>query len=198
MRNLPYAACACSAGLCMRPKLGFGVPRTRALRGVRSLIGLHSRQPLQGWLGNDGSALFGFEFNHQVNLASGAADLIPRQPYAVGVAQVRFAIVFFQLFGQEDILLFRHGRGGIKTVVGEGVNGHAAVDLDRFFLAFCIEHQPPAESTNAPLARLLHNAVGPHCHHARGYMRFVAFGPGHIQVQPFRPVHRGATRERQQ
>ncbi|MEA1952692.1 MAG: hypothetical protein U9N87_15025 [Planctomycetota bacterium] len=99
---------------------------------------------------------------------------------------------------QEDVFFFWHGRGGIGTVIGKSENRQAAVDLNWFLMAFHIEHQPPTKSTNAPLARMLHNAVCPHCHNARGYLGFVVFRPWHVHVQILRPVHRGAAAKRRQ
>ncbi len=124
-----------------------------------------------------------FESGQQPDLSLGPAHFIPRDPEAIGMAQVGLAVVFVQLVGQEDEFFLGHGH--VRIFVGgvEGVDGKGPVDFDRLALALDIEHHPPAQAAHARPARLTQHGVGPDVGHVVGRQQ-LRFGACPLHVGP--------------
>ncbi len=102
-----------------------------------------------------------------------SANLFPRQPDAVGVADLRFAVVFRKLLRREDILPIRPGVAGLAIGFIEGVDHKRPLDLDGVFLLAIVEHDPSAKAADWSLARLRQHGFAPQGHQLLGLARFV-------------------------
>ena len=128
-------------------------------------------------LGRDHSAAGGFELGYQSQLLLRSADRVPRQPEAVGMAHLRFAVVFFQGLGGKDEL----PQGGqvfhIHASFIEGVDGELPVDSHRLATLLVAEHDPAAKTALRRLALRVPHGIGPHVgqHNGDSWLgRFVA------------------------
>jgi len=131
-------------------------------------IAPESRQGLMGGRAAEHLARLALEAGDQADLSLRAAHLVPGQPNAVGVAQLRLAVVTRPLLGWEDELLLGERPGGIVHRGVEGVDRQRAVHPDRLLVFVAVKHDPPAVAADARLARLAQHRVGPHVAHPRG------------------------------
>ena len=137
--------------------------------------------------GHDRRVLVRFKPGDQTQLAFGSARLVPREPDAVGRAEVAGAEVLFQLFSAIHELLF--GGGVARRAIGvvEGENGQHAIDenelfvLPLLFLFVVVEHDAPGEAADGRLAWLGEHLVGPEGDDAGGCLR-LRFGVPEAQV----------------
>ena len=144
----------------------------------------HAGKQLRGRFGHHRAAGPRLESGDQRDLPLAPADLVPRQPEAVGVSQVGAAVVVRQLLRQEDIFLF--GSGVVRIVAGpvECVDGERPVDDDRL-IAFCgVEEKASAKPAHARPTVLVEHRVGPHRGHAdRPFRLRGACEPGRFALQ---------------
>jgi len=117
--------------------------------------GLPPGQRLVGHLRHHDPALAVFESGDQADLLLRAADLIPREPEAVGMSHFRLAVVVRQLFGQEYVLFPGCHVVRIGVFVVEGEEGECPVDDDRLFPILGVEHDPAAEPPHPAFIRLV-------------------------------------------
>jgi len=89
------------------------------------------------------------------------------------MSQVRLAVVFFKLFGCEDVLSIRLCTSRLAAVFVEGIHDKRAVDLDRLVILFSVEHQPAAEPPHRRMIRLVEHGIRPHGHNLLGHFRLV-------------------------
>jgi hypothetical protein len=121
------------------------------------------------------------EAGHEHQLAFLVADLVPRDPDAVGISQLRLALVLDHLFGGEDELAFRHGVDGIVVGGIEGIDGQGAVDDHGFGVHVAEEGEPSAKPSHARFVCLVEDRIGPDIEHPRGHLG-LRLGAGKVVV----------------
>lgn len=146
-----------------------------------------ARQDLGVDLRSDDVALFRLEACHEADLALQAADFVPGDPDAVGMPDLRLAVVFGQLFFGEDVLAIGGAARAVAVGVVEGEHHQLAFDLDRFVGTSLVKHDAAAKAAHGGLARSVQDRVGPNRHHAVGLAWLCFLGPGDrlAKVEPF-------------
>jgi hypothetical protein len=144
-------------------------PRTgRLLRPAAAPLLIHlggsrdARQQVLGLLADDHLAAGRQEPDDQANLPGRAAHLVPGDPDAVGMTDVRLAVVLGELFLGEDVLPVGLDVVGGPARLIKRVNCQDAIDLDRYVAHRVIEHQTPAEAPRWGPARLAQDGIGPY------------------------------------
>lgn len=172
------------------------LPARHAVRVLGAMLGqgLGAGEHFVALLGDDHPAFARLEAGDQAELAFRPAHLIPRQPEAIGMAELRLAVVLGQLLGEIDELLFRRAVAAVGIGFVEGEHGQGAVDLHRGAAVLTrIEHHPAAEPAHAGQARLREDVVGPDVDHARGRRGLaVVLGTEELVAE----VQRGAAAQR--
>jgi len=137
-------------------------PGASGIGAAGSRLGrLGSGQELLDLFADHGPAFERLEANDQADFSRLAADRIPGNPDAVGMAQLRLAVVLGELVGGEDVFAVGLGVGLGPVLFVEGVYRQRAGDLDRFFLVGFVEHQPGAETARRKLPRRGKHRVAP-------------------------------------
>jgi len=88
------------------------------------------------------------------------------------VAQFRFAVVLLEIFGREHEFPLGQRPPVILVRVVEDKHGQRPVHADGLVALGRIEHEPPAESADARLARLIEHGVGPDFRQPGGRVEF--------------------------
>ena len=132
----------------------------------RRLARLRPRQKLLHLFTDHHAPFDRHEPHDQADLLRLAADRIPRDPHAVRVPQLRFAIVLLHLLGGEYVLAIGSGVGLGSARLVEGVDGQFAGDLDRLVFLVFVKHQPGAEAADRRLSGRVEHRVGPDRHDA--------------------------------
>lgn len=153
--------------------------RNRLYRGRRGgrCVGhrfgrLVAGQRLGDLLAHHHVAFLGHEAHDQAHLALRPPRLVPRHPDAIGVADVRFAIVLGQLLGREHE--FPVGAGFVLAgFLFKSVDHQRPVDLHRLAAGRSVEHQPAAKTATGRLVGMIQQGVGPHRHHLGRRLRIV-------------------------
>ena len=159
----------------------------RLSRGAGQQVRRHLRE--------DSACPLGIEAGDEREFAGWATDLVPRQPHTVRVPQFGLAMVLGKVFGEE----YELSRGTTAFVTAcllvVGIDGESALDFDRLFRAFAVEHQPSADPAYAGLVGLVHDRIGPHGNHPIRNLR--AFS---VERRPCDRLQErvGAARERDQ
>ena len=144
-RHVPYG----------RHGSGFAWPLLR-----RGLAGQHMPRRLA----HRDRASLRFEADDQADFFLRPAHLVPRKPYAVGVADLRLAVMGWKLIRREDVLPVGFRRVAVAAGLVEGIDGQRPLDLDGRFALALVEHQASPESTLRRLIDLGQHGVGPDCH----------------------------------
>lgn len=136
-------------------------------------------------LADDHSSLgFGLEADDQADFLVASAHLIPRQPHAIGMADLRLAVVGGQLLGSEDVLAVGFGVAGVPIRFVKRVDHDHPINFDRLLILGLIEHEPSAETAHRRLVGLIQDGVGPDGHDFFGSSGFVvAQGPRYRFIQ---------------
>lgn len=137
-------------------------------------------------LAGDDRSVGVFESGHQGEAPGRTAHGIPGNPEAVGVPDLRLAVMPVELFGKEDEDFF-----GLRAflVVIEGQHRELAGNDARFLFVFAVEHDPSAEAADARFARLMQDGVGPQIDDLGGTLRI---GFPFLPQLGSRPVQIGA------
>jgi len=141
------------------------------LRGAHGrCIGLRPRQQVLRRLAHDGLAVGPYEDWQQADLFLGSTHLVPRQPDAVGGAEIIVAHVSGQLVRPKDILAI--GRrlvqlAAAQLVVIECIHDQLALGLNRP-MPLVVKDHPPAETPRRRLPGPIEHGVGPHGDHLVG------------------------------
>jgi len=137
----------------LRRRLAFGRARGRG-----------ARQQLPRLIADGNAAIRRGEAADQADFLRLAVDFVPGDVNAVGVAQLRLAVVFFEILGGKNVFPVRTWVGFVAVRFVEGVDRQSTFDLDRLDSPFLIEHQPSAKATFGHLSRFGSGCVGPKGH----------------------------------
>ncbi len=129
--------------------------RRSAVRGIFRDYLSFARQHLFGLLAHHYAAFIGCEAGNHADLFFRSSCFVPGQPYAVGMAQFRFAVMRGELvFGKH---VFTIGLGVVWIAVGfiKNINGQRAVDFYRLGFIPGIKQEPAAKTSHGNLIRLI-------------------------------------------
>lgn len=127
-------------------------------------------------LAGDHRPQFGLEANDQANILLRSAHVVPGQEEVVGVAHLGLAVVGLHLIGTEHVLASRTRIGRFPGVFIEGIDHQIAFDLDRFFFAMLVEHDPASKPASRCFSLGIADRIDPNRQNSRGQMRIVVFG----------------------
>lgn len=119
-----------------------------------------------GLFADDDVALARGEPDDQADFFSGSPDLVPRNPEAVGVPDLRFAVVRGELLGREDVLAIRFDIVRRPPLFVKGIDDQSALDFDRVGVLAVVEHHPPAKTSRAGMSGPLQHGFMPNSHDA--------------------------------
>ena len=113
------------------------------------------------------------EARDQADLRLLSSHFIPGDPEAVGMPDIRLAVMLVEVLPGEDVLSIRLGIAGTSARFVEGVNHQRSVDLDRRVALAAVKEQPPAESTIGRAVGVVVHGIGPNGCHSAGHARLV-------------------------
>jgi hypothetical protein len=119
---------------------------------------------LPAWLADHRGALFRFKADDQRDFLLKSARIVPRQPDAVGVADLGFTVMGRKLIPPKDVLAIGLVIVGLAAVLVEAVNDQRPFDLDRSLLLTFVEHQSSAEAANGRPTGLRQYGIAPDSH----------------------------------
>lgn len=117
------------------------------LRRRSGLFRFRAGQDVPGLLADDYFAIGWNEAHDQAYLALRAAGLVPRNPNAVRVPEVRLAVVLGELLLGEHVLAVRFDLVVVASGLVESIDDKLAFHLDGFFTFGVVEHQPTAKTS---------------------------------------------------
>jgi hypothetical protein len=152
-----------------------GAARVRGYQRLRvaSDVLRSARQDVPRLLADHHASLVGREARDQADLPLVSTRLIPRDPEAVRMAELRFAIVRGDLVFCEDEFPIGLYVARVAIFLVERIDDQCAIDLDRRLLPFGVEHQPPAEPACRRIVALVQYCVRPVGDDLRRYARLV-------------------------
>lgn len=129
---------------------------------------------------NEPAPLEGLEACDQTHISLFAANLVPRQPEAIGNAKFRFAFVLDELLRWKHVAPSGTVVGRLSIVLVEGVNHELTFDTNRLGSIAIVEEEPPTKSAFAPDLRIVPHCLGPGPHQTFGsrLARFLLPFPG--------------------
>lgn len=114
-----------------------------------------------GLLADDRGAFGGGEPGDEADFRLRASGVIPGQPHAVRMPQLRPAVVPGELLGGEDEFSIRLDLIRCSALFDKRVDHQRAVDRDGLVPPGAEEHQLATEAPRRSAIRLLQNGVGP-------------------------------------
>jgi hypothetical protein len=99
-------------------------------------------------LAQDRGPVLRFKADDQRYLLLHSAHFVPGYPYAVGMPDLRLAVMGWKLLRRDDVFSVGPGTIGIAASLVKRIDDQDAVDLDRFLLLPFVEHQPSAETSH--------------------------------------------------
>lgn len=145
--------------------------RPGAVVAARSLIGQFGRREVQAGqdqLGLSADDLGPAEWNEsgdQADFRRRASHFVPRNPNAVGVAQIRFAVVLGEPFRGEDEFPGGPIVARPPVLFVEGVDDQCSLNLGRGAFLLVVEHDPAAESAGGSPAGAVMDRILPEDDH---------------------------------
>ena len=127
----------------------------------------NARQEMLGLRSDNHRPLAGEETDDQADFLLRAADLVPGDPDAVRMAEVRLAVVPGELLGREDVFSIGLRVGGPAAFLIECIHDQRALDQDRFVDLLGVERQPAAKTPRRKAVGLVQDRVGPDRGHTR-------------------------------
>jgi hypothetical protein len=112
-------------------------------------------------LPDDKRTLFRFKSRDQTDFFLRAADFVPRQPNAIGSAELRRRFLLCQLFGRNDVPTRRRRLVWLAVGLVERVHDQLAIDPHGVFRILFEEHQSAAEAALRRLPGGIEHRVGP-------------------------------------
>jgi len=139
-------------------------------------------QDVPGLLADDHFAVGRNKADDQAYLTLWAAGLVPRNPNAVRVSEVRLAVVLGELLLGEHVLAVWFDLVVVAAGLVESVNDKLPFHLDGFFSFRVVEHQPTAKPAPGFLVGWMQDGVGPDGHDFGGRAGLFLFLPGHGEL----------------